>query len=225
MTGMNAARHRVTNWTLKKDVRTDAIDSIVQPPDWNFNGLNVEEGINNTVVATTLPHLLRQDGYATIHIGKAHFAAIGTPCANPVNCGFDINIAGHAAGAPGSYNGLTYFGNNADGSPKGNWSVPGLEKYHGKDINLTEALTLEAKSIIDTVVNRDQPFYLYMSHYTVHSPIQADHRFFQKYIDQGLDTIEARYASMVEGMDKSLGDLMDHLEDKGISDKTIILFM
>jgi arylsulfatase A-like enzyme len=225
MTGMNASRHRVTNWTLRKDVKTDAEDSIIQPPNWNFNGLNTEEGVNNTVVATTLPNLLRQEDYFTIHIGKAHFAAIDTPCADPLNCGFDVNVAGHAAGAPGSYNGLTYFGNNPDGSPKGNWGVPGLEKYHGKDVNLTEALTLEAKAILDTVINRDQPFYLYMSHYTVHSPIQADHRFLQKYLDQGLDTIEARYASMVEGMDKSLGDLMNYLEEKELSDNTVILFM
>jgi arylsulfatase A-like enzyme len=225
MTGMNAARHRVTNWTLRKDLKTDAFDSIIQPPNWNFNGLNTEAGVNNTVVATTLPNLLRQEDYFTIHIGKAHFAAIDTPCSDPLNCGFDINVAGHAAGAPGSYSGLNNFGNKPDGSPKGNWSVPGLEKYHGQDINLTEALTLEAKSILDTVLNRDQPFYLYMSHYTVHSPIQADKRFFQQYIDQGLDTIEARYASMVEGMDKSLGDLMDYLEEKQISDNTVILFM
>ena len=225
MTGMNAARHRVTKWTLKKDVKTDAIDSLIKTPNWNYNGLNIEKGINNTVVATTLPHILKLENYFTIHIGKAHFAAIETPCANPLNCGFDINVGGHAAGGPGSYNGLTYFGNNPDGSPKGNWGVPNLEKYHGKDINLTEALTLEAKNILDTVINKDQPFYLYMSHYAVHAPIEADNRFIQKYINQGLDSIEARYASMIEGMDKSLGDLMDYLEEKQISDNTIILFM
>jgi arylsulfatase A-like enzyme len=53
----------------------------------------------------------------------------------------------------------------------------------------------------------------------------GDQRFEQKYLDEGLHPIEARYASMVEGMDKSLGDIMDYLEEHGLSDNTIILFM
>ncbi len=225
MTGMNPARHRVTNWTLHKDTKTDYHDSIIQPPNWNFNGLNTSHGISNTVVATTLPQILKDNGYATIHIGKAHFAATNTPCADPTNCGFDVNVAGHAAGAPGSYNGLTNFGNTQGAGKQNDWAVPGLEKYHGQDINLTEALTIEAKNILDSVITKDQPFYLYMSHYTVHTPIQADHRFLDKYLNLGIDTIEARYASMVEGMDKSLGDLMDYLDENRISENTIILFM
>jgi arylsulfatase A-like enzyme len=53
----------------------------------------------------------------------------------------------------------------------------------------------------------------------------ADHRFYQTYLQLGLDSTEAKYASMVESMDKSLGDLMDFLEKKNISKNTIILFM
>jgi arylsulfatase A-like enzyme len=64
-----------------------------------------------------------------------------------------------------------------------------------------------------------------MSHYTVHAPIEADDRFVKRYVDAGLDPIEARYASMVEGMDRSLGDLMAHLERKGVADNTIAIFM
>jgi len=225
ITGMNAARHRVTNWTLKLNEKPDGKDSILQVPEWNMNGLNTQEGINNTVVANTLPQLLKRENYFTIHVGKAHFAATETPCANPLNCGFDVNIAGHAAGAPGSYQGTDNFGNKPDGSAKNSWSVPGLAKYHGQDINLTEALTQEALHVLDTVITKKQPFYLYMAHYAVHIPIQPDHRFVQKYLESGLDTIEARYASMVESMDKSLGDLMDYLEQKGLEENTAILFM
>ena len=53
-----------------------------------------------------------------------------------------------------------------------------------------------------------------MSHYTVHIPIMSVDRFVQKYYDKGIDSIEAKYASMVEVMDKSLGDIMDYLEEK-----------
>jgi len=86
---------------------------------------------------------------------------------------------------------------------------------------------LTQKSIVaaDEALASNKPFYLYMAHYAVHTPIQGDPRFEQKYIDQGLHPTEAKYASMIEGMDKSLGDIMNHLEEKGIADNTIILFM
>ena len=105
------------------------------------------------------------------------------------------------------------------------WPVPGLEKYHGKDIFLTKALTLEAIDAINRPIEKNQPFFLYMSLYGVHTPIMADDRFVEKYYQMGLDSTEAKYASMVESMDKSLGDLMDYIEQKNIDDNTIILFM
>ena len=52
-----------------------------------------------------------------------------------------------------------------------------------------------------------------------------DKRYFQKYLEAGLDSTEAKYASMVEGMDKSLGDIMDYLEKNQLEDNTIVLFM
>ena len=53
-----------------------------------------------------------------------------------------------------------------------------------------------------------------MSHYAVHAPFATDKRFYDKYIAKGLSHKEAQYAGLVEGMDKSLGDLMDYLEEK-----------
>ncbi|MFV0540210.1 MAG: sulfatase [Aestuariibaculum sp.] len=224
MTGMNAARHHVTNWTLKKHTlkHVEVKDSILSYPMWNVNGLSPILGDSLAVHATPLPQLLHNKGYYTIHCGKAHFAAIGTPGENPKTLGFDVNIAGHAAGAPQSYLGTENFGNGK--ANKKVWAVPGLDKYHGQDIFLTEALTREALSTLDKVPN-GQPFYLYMSHYAVHIPLYGDKRFLQKYINAGLDEKEAKYASMVEGMDKSLGDIMDYLEEKNLADNTIILFM
>ena len=74
--------------------------------------MSVSHSIPNSVLATPLPQILRDNGYFTIHAGKAHLGAIGYPSANPLNIGFDINIAGHAAGAPQSYLGKDNFGNN-----------------------------------------------------------------------------------------------------------------
>ncbi|NVK86041.1 MAG: sulfatase [Cytophagia bacterium] len=222
ITGMNAARHRVTNWTLEKDVQPVADDQFLQQPDWNVNGLSPVAGLQNTVFATPFPQLLKDAGYQTIHVGKAHFGAIGTPGADPLNLGFNVNVAGHAAGAPGSYYGSQNFGNDNN---KSVWAVPGLEKYHGQDVYLSEALTREAILHVEESIIAERPFFLYMAHYAVHTPIQGDNRFLQKYYDLGIDSTEAKYASMVEGMDKSLGDLMDLLEKEGIEDNTIIIFM
>jgi arylsulfatase A-like enzyme len=225
MTGMNAARHRVTNWTLHpgKIQPMEINHKELNFPMWNVNGLSAIPGDSLAVYADPLPQVLNEAGYFTIHAGKAHLGAIGTSGDNPLDLGFDVNIAGHAAGAPGSYLGKKNFGNSPNG---GNvWAVPGLEKYHGQDIFLTEAITLEAIDAIESVEDPDQPFFLYMSHYAVHSPINADDRFVQKYYDLGMDTTEARYAALVEGMDKSLGDLMDFVDKKGIADNTVILFM
>src|SRR5690606_15180094 len=91
-------------------------------------------------------------------------------------------------------------------------AVQGLAEYYGSSTFLTEALTLEALKALEAPVQNKQPFFLYLSHYAVHTPLQADPRFVQRYLDAGLDEIEARYASMIEGMDKSLGDVLNFLE-------------
>lgn len=224
LTGMNAARHKVTNWTLVKNQSVDGKSDILSYPQWNVNGLSPEPNIEKTVYATPLPQILKDNGYYTIHCGKAHFGAIGTPGENPLNLGFDVNIAGHAAGGLGSYLGEKNFGNEK-GRHTPPWGVPGLEKYHGQDIFVTEALTREACTALDKARTTDRPFFLYMSHYAIHIPFDKDRRFYQKYIDRGLPEQEAAYAALIEGMDKSLGDIMKYLDENGLSDNTIILFM
>jgi arylsulfatase A-like enzyme/lysophospholipase L1-like esterase len=226
ISGMSAARHRVTNWTLRKNVSPDTPLPGIKPPDWNLNGIATEAGLERTTQVTPLPMLLREAGYRTIHVGKAHFGAKDTPGEDPRHFGFDVNIAGHAAGGPGSYWGEKNF--SAAWRTNGReliWDVPGLGKYHGQDINLTEALTREAVVQMEKAVAAKAPFYLYMSHYAVHAPWEEDRRFYQKYLDSGLKPFEAKLASMIESMDKSLGDLMDACKRLGVADNTIILFV
>ena len=224
MTGMNAARHQVPNWTLRKDKSPDINHKDLIIPDWNMNGISPVTGIDKTMQVKTLPMFLREAGYTTIHVGKAHWGAKGTPGEDPVNLGFDVNIAGHAAGGPGSYWGKYNFSaawRNEDRI----WDVPGLEKYAGQDIYLTEALTLEALGQMEKVSRQGKPFYLYMSHYAIHAPWEKDDRFYQKYKERGLTDFEATYASMIEGMDKSLGDILQKIQELGIGQNTIIIFM
>ena len=224
VTGLNVARHRVSNWTLRKNASNDRRHSQLAFPGWNVNGLSPVAGIERTIHATPLPKVLQEAGYWTIHVGKAHFGAIGTPGADPLNLGFNVNIAGHAAGGPGSYLGTQNF---SAAFRKGDriWDIPGLEKYHGKDIFLTEALTLEANAAVSKAVAMKKPFFLYLAHYAVHVPFAADKRFHQKYVDAGLPPKEAMYAALVEGMDDSLGEVRKHLKKLGVADNTVILFL
>lgn len=223
MTGMNVVRHNVTNWTNpKKDTPTDYPDSLLNPPHWNYNGLSPVAGIAHTVYATPLPQLLREAGYFTLHCGKGHFASFGTPAANPLAIGFEKNIAGTAAGHPSSFLGEKNFRRTPNDTT---WGVRDLEKYHGKDIFLTEALTQEAIAALKENQQSQKPFFLYMAHYAIHLPFDKDTRFYQKYIDQGLTDTEARYSALVEGMDKSLGDIMDYLEANNLAKNTYILFV
>lgn len=224
-TGANAVQHKVTNWTLKKDTPTDRKNNTLEFEAWNYNGLCPEPGLKHSFYAKCLPQLLRENGYTTMMVGKAHFGSMDTPAANPLTIGFDYNIAGHAAGAMGSYLGEEGYGAEASPERAAIWAVPDLEKYHGTDTFLTEALTLEAEGLMDKALVQSKPFFLYMSHYAVHAPFGTDKRFYQKYVNKGLEHKEAQYAALLEGMDKSLGDLMDYVDRKGIADNTVIIFM
>lgn len=225
MTGMNMARHRVTNWTLQRDKPTDDKSQTITLPEWNYNGIAQVATIPHTTSATSFVQLLKENGYHTIHCGKAHWGAIDTPGENPCHFGFNVNITGTAAGGLATYLSERNYGHTRDGKAYALNSIPGLQDYWGTGTFVTEALTKEAIKALDKAKKYDQPFYLYMSHYAVHIPIDKDMRFFPKYVRKGLSDKDAAYASLVEGMDKSLGDIMDWLDKNNESKNTIIVFL
>lgn len=226
MSGMNAAHHRVTNWTaIQRNISSDYPDSVYEPVDWNIDGMSPVANIKNTVHVTALPQLLKNAGYYTIHCGKAHFASKGTPGDNPINFGFDVNIAGNQIGSPASYLSENEFGNKPIDGKVSLQAVPGLEKYYHTKTFLTEALTKEAIIALEKAKKTQQPFFLYMSQYAIHIPLEADVRFAEKYKNKGLSKGEIAYATLIEGMDKSLGDLMDWLDQNKLTDNTVIIFM
>lgn len=225
ITGVNAARTRVTHWTSPdKDKNTDYPDPALEAVDWNINGFSPSEGVAHTFHATALPEVLRQNGYYTVHSGKAHFGSSDTPGADPRNIGFQVNIAGSSIGHPASYAGEQHYDHPVQGKPNRN-AVPGLEAYHGTGTFLSDAITIEALKAIEKPVADQKPFFLYLAHYAVHVPLTADKRFIDSYLRTGLDSTEAKYAALIEGMDKSLGDVLKYLDDKKIADNTVILFM
>ncbi len=209
-TGQNAARHRTTNW-INPDRNNGGPHG---PPEWNWLGLKRGD--------VTLAGLLREAGYRTIHVGKGHFGPRESEGADPANLGFEINIAGASIGAPGSYYGRENFGH---GTRRSGNAVPHLEKYHGQEIFLTEALTIEANAAVAEAVRDERPFFLYFAHYAVHAPFQSDPRFAEHYRNSGKPPEAQAFATLIEGMDKSLGDVLDQLEALGVAENTLICFL
>ena len=104
-TGQNAARHGVTQWTyLSGDApSSDLPHPVVSSANWNWNGLQPGTQLPHSVSVNSLPSSLRASGYRTMHFGKGHLGARGTPGADPKNFGFDVRIGGRDAGGCGSY--------------------------------------------------------------------------------------------------------------------------
>ncbi|MEM1296112.1 MAG: sulfatase-like hydrolase/transferase [Verrucomicrobiota bacterium] len=211
MTGQNAARHRATNWInpWTNNAGTNG------PPDWDWKGL--EKG------DVTLPAQLREAGYRTIHVGKGHFGPEETDGEEPLNLGFDVNIGGRSFGAPGSYFAEKNYGALIERRAKS--AVPHLEQYHGSDTFLTEALTIETKKIIAKTVEEKKPFYLYFSHYAVHAPFESDPRFEANYADSDKPKNAKAFATLMEGMDKSLDDMLDQFTELGVAEDTLVIFV
>lgn len=250
MSGMNPSRHRVTNWVRQQNQTTDQNSKNLQPPDWALNGLQPvgtpAKGVTKRPIsgedmhynmtrpfatAITLPQLLKKCGYVTVHCGKAHFGTQGTPGSNPLNMGFDYNIAGTEIGHPADYRGSKHYG-------KGFNHVRGLDEnnYYQDDVFLTEALTQEAIKRLEAIRNNPKeagkPFYLYLAQYALHSPLDErayDKRFADAYKDpqdgHAWSPREKHYSGLIEGMDKSLGDIMKYLKDNNLDKNTVLVFM
>jgi len=216
LTGQNATRHHTTTW-IKPDENNHGKFG---PKNWNWQGINSQ--------SVTFPKLLQHNGYKTIHIGKGHFGPLKSDGADPKNIGFDANVAGAAWGRPKSYYGRDQYGNHEKYKQQNKpvtHNIPHLEAYYDNDTFLTEALTLEANKQIAQATSDKKPFLLYMSHYAVHAPFHSDARFAERYKNKGKSKQAQAYATLVEGMDKSLGDITKKLEQLGIAENTLILFL
>lgn len=210
MTGQTSARHHTTQFIKPESNNAGAFGA----QDWQWKG--IAEG------DVTLPAVLRNRGYRTIHSGKAHFGPNDSFGADPSNFGFDVNIAGCAYGQPGSYYGQENYGWGKKGREKR--AVPGLENYHGTDTHLTDACTIEMNAAISNAVKEKKPFFAYMAHYAVHTPFQTDPRFADNYKGEKKKGLAA-FATLIEGMDKSLGDILDQIEELGVAEDTLIFFV
>ena len=169
----------------------------------------------------TIAEQLKTKGYDTYYVGKWH---LGTGDENsPLNHGFDENIGGHTRGAPGSF----YFP-YAKVTPGHDWTNKNLPKDHKEGDYLTDKLTDHALEVIEKSNKRNKPFFLNMSYYTVHVPLEGRLDLVEKYkkkYEAGSyeKKYNMHYAAMVESLDQSVGRIMDKLKSLGLDKNTVVM--
>lgn len=174
----------------------------------------------------TIAEVLRGAGYHTVHIGKWHTGA--GPEFGPNAQGFDEALV-MASGLhlpeddPNVVNAKVPFDpidaflwarmQYAASFNGGAWFAPG--GY------LADYWTDEAIKVIGK--NKNQPFFLKLAHWGVHTPLQARKEDYDAVGDIQPERLRV-YAAMVRSIDRSVGRILDALEAEGLSDNTLIVF-
>lgn len=158
----------------------------------------------------TIADELKKKGYVTGFFGKWHLAGSGSSRSksdgvinanfHPENQGFDVNIGGCAYGQPKSW-----F------APYKNATI--AEKEEGE--YLTDRMGDEATNFI--AQNKETPFFLYLSTYTVHTPLKAP----QDVIEKNEGDV---YHAMIEKLDENVGKVMSQLRETGLIENTLVVF-
>ena len=209
MTGKYPARLLLTQW--------------LPSGRWSRTGHKMKEGryiSNLPLEEVTIAEALRQHGYKTAFMGKWH---LGTETYYyPEHQGFDVNIAGRDYGAPGSY----FF------PFTGKWRIPSTGKtlHKKKPLSgkkgdyLADRLAEEAEGFIRS--NAENPFFLMLSHYAVHTPLQGKPDKVAKYeaVPETKRQGKPAYAAMVESVDDSVGRVTGVLRELGLEENTLVIF-
>ena len=161
----------------------------------------------------TIAELLRPLGYHSCFVGKWHLGGSGFL---PTDQGFDVQHGGYDYGQPPSY--FDPYVNER--LPQGIPTLP--PRTEGE--YLTDREADEAVAFIKA--NQRRPFLLYLSHYAVHTPIQAKQPLIDPYRSrqdgQGQDN--AKYAAMIQSVDEALGRVLGTLDALELSKHTLVFF-
>ncbi len=192
LTGQYSPRHRV--FTVASSERGKSEDRKLIPIK---NTLFIEN--ENLTIAQSL----KDAGYKTCAIGKWHISK------DPLQNGFEMNIAGGRQGSP-------YEGYH---SP---YKYPNCEKEEAGEY-LTDRLTDESLKFIKK--NKGAPFFLYLSYYAVHTPLQAKPDLKEKFSRKAASEAHGNptYAAMIAAVDAGVGRVMAALDSLDLSDNTLVL--
>ncbi len=215
MTGRYPARLGVTDW-IRSRFQGGKIPADKKNPTEYVGGKNSKllcppNALWMELDEITIAEALEPAGYTCCHIGKWH---LGADDWYPDKQGFDFNIGGCDFGQPPSYFD-PYF-------RKGQGQIPTLKPRREGEY-LTDRESDEAVKFIRR--HKDKPFFLYMAHYAVHTPIQAKQELIEKYKDKALfGQKNPTYAAMVESVDDAVGKIMSALDELDLAERTVIIF-
>lgn len=151
----------------------------------------------------TIPELLKPAGYRSLMVGKWHMG-MEVKGSHPIDAGFDEHL-----GIPSNY-----------GKSRGaNYNT----LYRGKQVEqknvpceeLTNRYTDEVVNFIER--QKDEPFFIYVSHHIVHSPLLPSKDFV------GISE-KGKYGDFIKELDHSTGRIMKALQDAGLDDNTLVVF-
>lgn len=153
----------------------------------------------------TWAHQIHSAGYRTATMGKWHLSH------DPLPYGFDVNIGGTKSGGP----------------PRGYYppfpNAPGLESIRGEKY-VTDILSDKAVEFIQE--NKGRPWMLYLTHFAVHTPLDARRDLIAKYTDKTPGALHDHIpmATMIEAVDQGVGKIQKTLEELQLDKNTVILF-
>ncbi len=157
----------------------------------------------------TIAEALKVADYVSASMGKWHMGDL--PTHGPCEQGFDVNIAGRHWGSPsgGGYHAPYKYPNCQE--PKGG-------RY------LTDRLTDEAIKFIEQ--NKEKPFFLYLTHYAVHTPIQSKKELADRYKNKPKSNGQGspEYAGMLDSVDQGVGRIMQKLDELKLNENTVVFF-
>ena len=202
LTGMYPASTHVTDWIPG---RTPP-GAKLRIPKWT-NYLRHAE--------TSVAEVLSEAGYVTGAIGKWHLGKQGWWAEDH---GFQFSVGGSHAG---SHSNMFPPYWPAAKIQRLGWR-PFPDEQPGE--YLTDRITREAEAFLDR--HGDQPFFLYLSHYAVHTRIEGRPEVVEKYRKKRPSGSQKNpeYAAMVEGLDASAGSVVAKLEQLGIAERTVVIF-
>ncbi|MDF1850774.1 MAG: sulfatase [Verrucomicrobiales bacterium] len=225
MTGRYPHRTGITNWIRSRaqgaKVPKDRKNPCWKPKEqWQGKGKLIcpPNGLWLESTEVTLAEVLKPEGYVSCYIGKWH---LGTDDWYPTEQGFDYNVGGCDFGEPPSY--FDPYNKPKSFHPITRDGIPGLPGRKPGQY-LTDREAEEADAFIRK--HKDQPFFLMLANYAVHTPIQSREDLAAKYRAKKKTGIHRNpvYAAMIESVDDAVGVVVNTLEELNLTNNTLIIF-
>jgi arylsulfatase A-like enzyme len=210
MTGQTPARHGSTRPEHHKgEVRLKPEMEESAKPGSKVLGIRTVNRLDTNL--PTLGKMFKQGGYATGHFGKWH---LGPEPYSPLDHGFDVDIPHTPSPGPvGGYLAPWRFARNLQPQAKGE---------HIEDRMAKEAIRWMKG------LPKNKPFFMNYWQFSVHAPFDAKPELVEKYkklVDPNSPQRSPTYAAMVESCDDAVGALLDAVDQAGIADRTVIVFI